>query len=378
MPQLAGHARAVLAALAGAVLLAHLWLANSVLDTTLGWGAAPSRLRRMEVSFVRELAPAQVVAPAPVVAPPPARRAAIAAAPAASTAAPAPVEAVAQIAPEMPTAAVDVAPRETVAVAPQATAGAADAPAGAALASVPDAASAPASAAAAAFDWPPSTQLSYTLTGNYRGEVQGQARVQWLKSGSRYQVHLDVSIGPAFAPLLARRMSSEGEVTALGLRPRRYEEETRVAFRDPRMITVAFDDERVRLSNNTEVALPAGVQDSASQFVQMTWMFTLRPELLEVGRTVDIPLALPRRVETWTYEVLARETLNTPAGPVEAVHVKPRREARAGGDLTAEMWVAPQLQYLPVRIVIRQDAETYIDLLIKQLPQQAATPRTTR
>ena len=144
------------------------------------------------------------------------------------------------------------------------------------------------------------------------------------------------------------------------------------------MITVAFDDERVRLSNNTEVALPAGVQDSASQFVQMTWMFTLRPELLEVGRTVDIPLALPRRVETWTYEVLARETLNTPAGPVEAVHVKPRREARTGGDLTAEMWVAPQLQYLPVRIVIRQDAETYIDLLIKQLPQQAATPRTTR
>ena len=50
----------------------------------------------------------------------------------------------------------------------------------------------------------------------------------------------------------------------------------------------------------------------------------------------------------------------------------PRREARSGSDLTAEFWAAPSLQYLPVRIVIRQDAETYIDLLIDRLPQQAA------
>ena len=36
--------------------------------------------------------------------------------------------------------------------------------------------------------------------------------------------------------------------------------------------------------------------------------------------------------------------------------------------------MAPTLQYLPVRIVIRQDAETYVDLLVDRLPQQAAGP----
>jgi hypothetical protein len=39
------------------------------------------------------------------------------------------------------------------------------------------------------------------------------------------------------------------------------------------------------------------------------------------------------------------------------------------------MWVAPTLQYLPVRILIRQSAETFVDLNIEKLPEQAAERR---
>jgi hypothetical protein len=106
----------------------------------------------------------------------------------------------------------------------------------------------------------------------------------------------------------------------------------------------------------------------------MTWLFTMKPALLQKGQTLEIPLALPRRVELWVYEVLETETLFTPAGPVDAVHIKPRREGR-GNELVAEMWVAPSLQYLPVRLLIRQDAQTYIDMLIERLPQQAEPGR---
>jgi hypothetical protein len=234
------------------------------------------------------------------------------------------------------------------------------------------------SVAPTAFEWPPSTRLSYTLTGDYRGPVQGQATVEWLRSGSRYQVHLDVSVGPSFAPLLSRRIASEGEITERGLQPRRYDEETKVAFASPRRLTIWLDGNQVRLPNGTQLSRPEGVQDSASQFVQMTWLFTTQPQWLVQGRTIELPLALPRRVETWQYDVLETTTLDTPAGPVEAVHVKPRRDpTRAGlrGDLAAEFWVAPSLQYLPVRIVIRQDETTHIDLLIERLPQQAAPGR---
>jgi hypothetical protein len=37
-----------------------------------------------------------------------------------------------------------------------------------------------------------------------------------------------------------------------------------------------------------------------------------------------------------------------------------------------QMWIAPSLQYLPVRIRIEQGADTWIDLLIDEPPLQAA------
>ncbi len=225
------------------------------------------------------------------------------------------------------------------------------------------------------FAWPPSTRLSYTLTGQYRGPVEGQAQVEWLLDGARYQVHMELSIGPAFAPLASRRVSSEGLVTAQGLQPRRYDELTRALLRNDQRLTVWLDDNRVRLANGRSEPRPPGVQDSASQFVHLTWLFTTQPGLLQAGQSITLPLALPRQLEPWVYDVLGTETLHTPAGEVQAFHIKPRRPPQPGRDLTAEIWVAPSLQYLPVRIVIRQDAQTYLDLLIARLPQQAAPQR---
>ena len=361
-----------LLALTLAVTLLHLWLAAQLPSARLGDGAADNRPKRIEVAFVRELAPAAphavVAAPAPrpraaARVPQPAASAASATAPVATAddlrqqAEPLP--------PVEPTPPIDIAAIEP------------GAPALLAL-PLPLAAALPAASAASAprpFEWPPSTRLSYTLTGNYRGPVHGQAQVEWLRDGTRYQVHMDVSVGPSFAPLMTRRVSSEGEITPDGLSPRRYDEITRVALRSPRHVTIFLDADRVRLPSGRELPRPPQVQDSASQFVHLTWLFTLRPELLQPGRSVELPLALPRVVESWTYEVLASETLDTPAGPVPTLHVKPRRESRPGGDLTAEMWVAPSLQYLPVRLLIRQDAETFIDLLIERLPEQAAPGR---
>ena len=51
----------------------------------------------------------------------------------------------------------------------------------------------------------------------------------------------------------------------------------------------------------------AGMQDAASQFVQLTWLFTTQPQRLQVGKSVEMPLALPRRADRWIYDVRAEE-----------------------------------------------------------------------
>ena len=58
----------------------------------------------------------------------------------------------------------------------------------------------------------------------------------------------------------------------------------------------------------------------------------------------------------------------------QVVHPLETRERllHTGSDLRAEVWLAPSLQYLPVRLMIRQDEQTWIDLMLQSAPLQAA------
>lgn len=351
--------------LALAVGAAHLLLLSLLPAPRAAAGGGPQRI---EVAFVRELQPAAppVLAPRPAPRPAaPPRLRSLAASALATEAAP--VAEAAASAPQLPPA----APLPEVQAAAEAT------PALPALAELP--ALAAIDPSNPAFDWPPSTRLDYRLTGEVRGPVDGFARVEWLRSGTRYQVHLDVGVGPSIAPLMHRRISSEGEISPEGLRPARFDQATRTLLREPRSLRVEMDETEVRLAGGRVLPRPPGLQDTASQFVQLTWLFTAQPELLQPGQTISLPLVLPRRVMHWRYEVGELQTLYTPVGELQAVHVRPRPEVagEAGqlGDLVPEAWFAPSLQYLPVRILIRQPGGDYVDLLLERLPQQAEPGR---
>lgn len=369
-------------ALVAAVLLMHACVMRSINDSIIDFdqGKKPARI---ELVAVRDMAfstppePLALPPPAAPAAPPrpprqaaPAAEAASAPEPAASTPEPEP-------APEPVQAAVPVEPPAS---APEPAASALPAVASVAepAASLPVVvaeaapASAPASAPAAsveAFGWPPSTRITYELTGNYRGEVYGSAQVDWVRVGERYQVHLDVVVGASFAPLYSRRMSSDGRLSDAGLVPERYDEESKAAFKDRKRASVTLEPDSVLLNNGQRVERVPGVQDTASQFVQLTYLFTRQPQLLQPGSTIELPLALPRRMSVWTYDIRASESVYTPIGAIDAIPLQPRRESRKGDELSATVWFAPSLRYLPVRIRIQQDSETYIDLMIKQRPQ---------
>ena len=94
------------------------------------------------------------------------------------------------------------------------------------------AAAAAASAPRRRFEWPSATRVSYILNGNYRGPVNGNAQVEWIRVGDRYQVNLDLVIGPERA-MITRHMTSEGRIAPSGLMPARYDEDTQIALSRP-------------------------------------------------------------------------------------------------------------------------------------------------
>jgi hypothetical protein len=223
-----------------------------------------------------------------------------------------------------------------------------------------------------ALEWPPSTRMTYTLTGLYRnGPLYGQAQVDWRREGLRYQVEFNFSVSPFFD----QRMFSDGRIGDEGLVPRHYEETRTMPLVPPRQRTIEFGEDEVVLANGNHVVRLPQTQDPASQFVQFVWMFTTHPEWLKPGNRVEIPLALPNTLRRWQYEVVALESLQLPFGAIDAVHLKPNLVNRRPNEYPFEIWTAPTLQYLPVKIRVLLDEQNFAELTLDQKPLQAAPAR---
>lgn len=346
MARHAGLTRPLFALLAAGVLVAHV----GVIDVVGDMLERPSALQAMPVvMYTRTLAPAP---PPPLPAPAPVakkrvvrKRAAAIPAPAASQ----PVAVAPEPAPEPPPPPVP------------------EPPAAPALAAAPEAPPAPPPDAPKGPDlatWPADTRLAYNLGGQFRsGPLFGDANVQWQRDGARYQVRAEVNVRP-WAHLL---MTSQGEVGPDGLLPAVYEEETR--GRKRRRAT--FEPDYVRLDNGQPVARPASVQDTASQFVELGHRFATGAAQLRAGEPVTVWLARPGGVDLWTYDVTGPEPLQTRNhGVVDAFHLTPRPIANVRGNIRAEMWFAPALQHLPVRIRLLMGEADNIDLTLDTIEQR--------
>lgn len=218
--------------------------------------------------------------------------------------------------------------------------------------------------------------MRYRLNGWYRGELSGTAQVEWLRVDDRYQVHLEVETS-----VVSRRMSSEGRITAAGLLPERFEEVTKLVLVQPRVRRMRFTEREIVMPDGQavpRVGAPGELQDTASQFIQMIYVFSTRPDLLRPGGRMTLELALTHRVRPYVYEVGAKEWVEAPGGGwLDTWPVRPQvaPEVSNGKDLRVEAWLAPRLQMLPVRIRIRQEGDNFLDLHIEQLPEQADPAR---
>ena len=227
------------------------------------------------------------------------------------------------------------------------------------------AASAPVSdeATPAPESWPPDTRVSYSLKGYYRGDMNGSARVQWQREQNHYQVRIDLRM----ALVIGVSMTSQGEVSDTGLLPRVYEEQLLGSVR-----RVGVDGGWVKFNDGSQMLAPQGLQDTASQFVELNQRFSSGRETLKVGTPVQVWLARPQGMALWTYDVVEEETLATPElGAVQAFHLRPRPIANPSGVITAEIWFAPSLHYLPVRIRISLGSDNFVDLMVERIEQAA-------
>lgn len=402
----------VLALIVGAVVLAHAWITREVIAELQALGGdQASAIRRMNAELVADMqltTPPVMAAPppaapeidAPALAPPvPQAVASAASQPASAASAPTPASSSASAAQAAVLAASDEASERLPDAGGSGMAASADDGASSATplagldagtpTSVPAAAATSASAAslasaaigqappadaasAPAFEWPLATRVTFKLEGYVRGPVYGDAMVEWVRQGQRYQVHVDASIGPSFAPIGSQRWTSEGRITPQGLRPERFEAINKLLIKSSRPRLIGFEADEVVLADGKRVPRMPGVQDPASHYIQMAYEFILNPGLLRVGETVNIPLARTQHQEMVIYDIVGEEVLDTPLGKVGTFRLRPRPLTDQKNDLLGELWIAPSLQYLPIRMLVKQGDKNFMDMKMSRAPQQQA------
>lgn len=207
---------------------------------------------------------------------------------------------------------------------------------------------------------PGSVRLRYAVTGQARGfGYEARSSVAWLHDGQRYEARMEV--GALF--LGNRVQTSVGHLGPQGLAPVRFGDTAR------REVAAHFEpaQQRVRFSaNSPDAPWVPGSQDRLSVLFQLSALLAADSARWGApGQRLAFWTIGPRDAEAWSFVVQGRvPTASTQVSAAavpdaELLHLNraPRREF----DLTVDVWMAPSLGYLPVRIRIAQGNGDWVD-----------------
>ncbi|MBK8121665.1 MAG: DUF3108 domain-containing protein [Sulfuritalea sp.] len=196
-------------------------------------------------------------------------------------------------------------------------------------------------------------RVRYVVTRGESGFVIGQTVYTWEHDGLAYKaqsVAETTGLAALFKPARVTQ-SSEGELTAEGLKPHEFRHQ-RVAGLD----TASFDWARrvVAYAGREESILP-GTQDMLSLYYQLV---LLAPQ----SGALDLPIATGRKLEIFRIEVLGEETVLLPEGERRAMRLRARRV-----NDSIELWIAADMPGLPVKIRITDRKGEIFDQVVQDI-----------
>jgi hypothetical protein len=206
---------------------------------------------------------------------------------------------------------------------------------------------------------PGSVKLSFAATGQ-RGASPMQGvfgTLEWLQDGSTYDARLTLKL--LFATILSQH--STGRIGPSGIEPERYSESRKgeVAAHFVR------DQGQILFSNNApSVPLLPGAQDRLSVVMQLGGLLAGNPGRYPGGSQITVQTAGTREAGTWVFNIENEEKVTVEAG--EYTVRKLTRSPRRDFDVKLEVWLAPSLGYLPVRIKQTQPNGDFADMELRE------------
>ncbi|MEJ8852043.1 DUF3108 domain-containing protein [Variovorax rhizosphaerae] len=205
---------------------------------------------------------------------------------------------------------------------------------------------------------PGSVKLSFEVGGQRGAQPYsgGYGELVWLQDGDEYNARL--SMKALFMTFLSQ--TSVGRVDASGIAPTRYSEKRRSEVASH----LVRDQGKVVFSNNSPtVPLLPGAQDRLSVAMQLGALLAGDASRFPQGSKIRIQTVGPKDAEVWVFNVEGEETIEVIAGEFKARKLS--RAPRRDFDYQLELWLAPEIGYLPVRIQQKQANGDIIDMRLR-------------
>lgn len=203
------------------------------------------------------------------------------------------------------------------------------------------------------YNYPKSTRLQYDIRGESKGfPYNANAELLWIHDGKTYEARMEIS----HFLLGSKVQTSSGQLTPRGLEPARYSSK----FRGEEAANFERNKNLITFSAKTpEAPLLSGAQDRVSIYLQMAALMAGAPGSFPAGAKLPFQTVGDRSAESWVFTVGALEKLNLPGGEVTAIRLW--QDQVSNNDAKAEIWLAPAMDYLPVRIRVSQSSGELVD-----------------
>ncbi|HQX13229.1 MAG TPA: DUF3108 domain-containing protein [Nitrosomonas sp.] len=224
-------------------------------------------------------------------------------------------------------------------------------------------------------------ELNYQVSTDIGdGEIQEVMEIKHNKKGSSYVINSEAQATGVFKIVEPSSLvrHSEGILTKQGLRPLRAYE--RHGKKEPNSVTFDWENMHVTLKHKGEEIkekLPAGAMDRLS----MSYSFIFVPPPKD---SLERTVVHNDQVRLSHYKI-TQEPLKTAIGELHTIVVT--RQEEQGSKLKRKIWLAPDYNMVPVRIVSVEENGREIDKIITQIhirysnghcSEKASKPETTQ
>lgn len=192
-----------------------------------------------------------------------------------------------------------------------------------------------------------SGQLDYVLL---QDQLTGRARFTWNFNEGRYRLLLERELPGRTLP----GWQSLGRITAIGLEPERFTVQRK--GQDKQAVNFRRGQGVVSYSQSSALhALPGGVQDRLSWWLQLPALVAASKERLRVGDTVQLPLApISGAPRDWRFTVTAVGKDGLWQLVQQDVGERP---------IQLDIWLDAHQQFLPVRMCQSLDGTPHWELI---------------